>query len=62
MDPKKKYLSRNEERILAKKRGFLGVEQHNSFLSFYSPKEEEIRKLARWQKYKASTSNLNFYG
>ena len=46
MDPKKKQMSRNEERILAKKRGLLGVESQSSFLSFYSPKEEDLRKLA----------------
>lgn len=46
MDPKRKKISRNEERMLAKKRGYLGVDQHNSFLSFYSPKEEELYKFA----------------
>lgn len=41
MDPKKKKISRNEERILAKKRGFLGFESQNSFTSFYFPKDED---------------------
>lgn len=42
MDPKKKKISRNEERILAKKRGFLGFETQNSSMSFYLPKEVEL--------------------
>ena len=47
MDPKKKKISRNEERILAKKRGFLGFETQNSFMSFYFPKDEELNPLAQ---------------
>jgi hypothetical protein len=36
---------------LAKKRGFLGFEQHDSFYQFYSPKEE-LSKLAKMQMLK----------
>ncbi len=48
MNPRGKKMSRNEERKLAKKRGFLGFEQHDSFYQFYSPKEE-LNKLAIMQ-------------
>lgn len=45
MNPKNKKISRNEERKLAHKRGFLGFENHDSFYQFYSP-NEELNKLA----------------
>lgn len=50
MNPQKKKMSRNEERKLAKKKGFLGFEQHKSFYSFYSPRDEELSKLAMMQQ------------
>lgn len=46
MNPKNKKISRNEERKIAKRRGFLGFESHDSFYQFYSPKEE-LSKLAK---------------
>lgn len=45
MNPVKKLISRNEERKIAKQKGYLGFEQHKSFYSFFSPKEEDFTKM-----------------
>ena len=45
MNPGKKKQSRNEERKQAQKKGMLRFDSHQSFYSFYSPKEEEFNKL-----------------
>lgn len=50
MNPKNKKISRNEERKLAQKRGFLGFEQHDSFNQFYCP-NEELDNLALMQRF-----------
>jgi hypothetical protein len=45
MNPAKKKMSRNEERKIAKYKGFYDLKQHNSFYSFCSPQEEELNRI-----------------
>jgi len=44
MNPRVK-ISRNEEQILAKKKGVQGLDSNNSFFSLYSPKDDDINSL-----------------
>ncbi|CDW85806.1 UNKNOWN [Stylonychia lemnae] len=57
MNPKVKKISRNEERKLAMKKGFLNPQQHESFSLFiYSP-NEELNKLAMMQVIQRKVEN-----